>query len=197
MCMIWYSLRSRRLEVLGERENGHARRRPSPLACPCLPRARPFSLSPTTSKRLLRWLDMICSIVQMNRPMCDHLSWQSISSGVVSWCFTYFKYRCFHIQSKYFHHHNWVKKSMRINAFLKDNERFSKRRVKFYFDSAGGNYFLIMDPGRETGRFGTKSFRYKSFRYKLSQASSEIAQKFRSLQVQFARENCGWIFFVL
>lgn len=59
---------------------------------------------------------------------------------------------------------------MRIDAFLKDNERFSKRRVKFYFDSAGENYFLIMDPGRETGRLRTKSFRYKWFRYKLSQA---------------------------
>ena len=41
------SLRSRRLKVVGEKENG-------PLAC--LPRARPFSLSPTTSKRLLRKL---------------------------------------------------------------------------------------------------------------------------------------------
>ena len=61
---------------------------------------------------------------------------------------------------------------MRINAFLKVNERFSRGRVKVYFDSAGDNYFLIMDPGRETGRFGTNSFRYKSsesFRYKLKQ----------------------------
>ena len=40
---------------------------------------------------------------------------------------------------------------------MKVNERFSKRRVKVYFDSAGDNYFLILDPGRETGRFGTKS----------------------------------------
>ena len=38
------SLRSRRLEVVGTRKNGR------------LPRARPFSLSPTTSKRLLRRL---------------------------------------------------------------------------------------------------------------------------------------------
>ena len=52
------SLRSRRLEVVGTRKNGRARRRhargevaPSPFAC--LPQARPFSLSPTTSKRLL------------------------------------------------------------------------------------------------------------------------------------------------
>ena len=41
----YLSLRSRRLEVVG-----------TPLAC--LPRARPFSLSPTTSKRLLRWLEI-------------------------------------------------------------------------------------------------------------------------------------------
>ena len=46
---------------MGTRKNGRARRRhargevaPSPLAC--LPRAHPFSLSPTTSKRLLRRL---------------------------------------------------------------------------------------------------------------------------------------------
>ena len=54
------SLRSRRLEVVGERENGRARGRhakgeaPSPLACLLL--ARPFFLVPTTSKRLLRRL---------------------------------------------------------------------------------------------------------------------------------------------
>ena len=63
------SLRSRRLGVVAlgnsaTRKNKHARRRhargegaPSPLAC--LPRARPFSFSPTTSKcllgRLLWW----------------------------------------------------------------------------------------------------------------------------------------------
>ena len=46
------SLRSRRLEVVGPRKNGRARRRP--LAC--LPRGRLFSLSPATSKRLLRRL---------------------------------------------------------------------------------------------------------------------------------------------
>ena len=57
------SLRSRRLEVLGERENGHARGRhargegaPSPLACLLL--ARPFFLVPTTPKRLLRKLKL-------------------------------------------------------------------------------------------------------------------------------------------
>ena len=43
------SLRSRRLELVGTRKNGRARRR---HARP--PRARPFSVSPTTSKRLLR-----------------------------------------------------------------------------------------------------------------------------------------------
>ena len=49
------SLRSRRLEVVGTRKNGRARRRQArPLAC--LPCARPFSLSPITSKRLLRRL---------------------------------------------------------------------------------------------------------------------------------------------
>ena len=86
MCMIWYSLLSRRWA----KERTGAREGDTPLSC--LPRARPFSLSPTTSKRLLRRLDMICSVVQMNRPMCDHLSWQSISRGLVSWCFTYFKW---------------------------------------------------------------------------------------------------------
>ena len=58
---LWISLRSRRLEVVGTRKNGRARRRHargvnSLLAC--LPRARPFSLSLTTSKRLLRRLLM-------------------------------------------------------------------------------------------------------------------------------------------
>ena len=51
------SPRSRRLEVVSTRKNGHARRRHAreePRAC--LPRAHPFSLSPTTSKRLLRRL---------------------------------------------------------------------------------------------------------------------------------------------
>ena len=46
------SLRSRRLEVVGTRKNGRAKRRHA-----CLPHARPFSLSPTTSKCLLRRLD--------------------------------------------------------------------------------------------------------------------------------------------
>ena len=44
------SLRSRRLEVVGERENGRARGRHACLL------ARPFFLVPTTSKRLLRRL---------------------------------------------------------------------------------------------------------------------------------------------
>ena len=44
------NLRSRRLEVVGTRKNGCARRHA------CLPRARLFSLSPTSSKRLLRSL---------------------------------------------------------------------------------------------------------------------------------------------
>ena len=50
------SLRSRRLEVVGERENGRAggRHAPSPLACLLL--SRVFFLVPTTSKRLLRRL---------------------------------------------------------------------------------------------------------------------------------------------
>ena len=50
-----FSLRSRRLEVVGKRNNGRARRRHA-----CLPRVRPFSLSPTSSKRLLRRLAAIC-----------------------------------------------------------------------------------------------------------------------------------------
>ena len=45
---VWDSLRSRRLEVVGTRKNGRARRR----------RACLFSLSPTTSKHLLRRLSM-------------------------------------------------------------------------------------------------------------------------------------------
>ena len=45
------SLRSRRLEVAGERENGRARGRHA-----CLLLVRPFFLVPTTSKRLLRRL---------------------------------------------------------------------------------------------------------------------------------------------
>ena len=45
------SLRSRRLEVVGPRKNGRARRRHA-----CLPRAHPFSVSPTTCKHLLRRL---------------------------------------------------------------------------------------------------------------------------------------------
>ena len=55
------SLRSRCLEVVGEREKGSARGKqargegaPSPLACLLLSRA--FFLVPTTSKRLLRRL---------------------------------------------------------------------------------------------------------------------------------------------
>ena len=45
------SLRGRRLEVAGERENGRSRGRHA-----CLLLARPFFLVPTTSKRLLRRL---------------------------------------------------------------------------------------------------------------------------------------------
>ena len=45
------SLRGRRLEIVGERENGRARGRHA-----CLHLARPFFLVPTTSKRLLRRL---------------------------------------------------------------------------------------------------------------------------------------------
>ena len=48
------SLRSRRLEVVGTRKIGRARRRHA-----CLPRAPPFSLSPTASKRLLRRLVLL------------------------------------------------------------------------------------------------------------------------------------------
>ena len=58
------SLRSRRLKVVGARKNGSARVRhargegaPSPLAC--LPLVGQFFLAPTTSKRLLRWLEKV------------------------------------------------------------------------------------------------------------------------------------------
>ena len=54
-----FSMRSRRVEVVDERENGRARGR---LACLLL--ARPFFLVPTTSKRLLRWLAYIWRIVR-------------------------------------------------------------------------------------------------------------------------------------
>ena len=47
-CQPVNTLRSSRLEVVGTRKNRPARRRHA-----CLPRARPFSISPTTSKRLL------------------------------------------------------------------------------------------------------------------------------------------------
>ena len=47
------SLRSRRLERVGPSKNARPRRR---HARACLPRVRPFSLSPTTSKCLLRRL---------------------------------------------------------------------------------------------------------------------------------------------
>ena len=49
--MLQSSLRSRRLEVVGERENGRARGRHA-----CLVLSRAFFLVPTTSKRLLRRL---------------------------------------------------------------------------------------------------------------------------------------------
>ena len=45
------SLRSRRLEIVATRKNARERRRHA-----CLPRARPFSLPPATSKPLLRGL---------------------------------------------------------------------------------------------------------------------------------------------
>ena len=50
------SLRSRRLEVVGKRKHTRERRRQARGEGACLPRARPFSVSPTTSKRLLRRL---------------------------------------------------------------------------------------------------------------------------------------------
>ena len=50
------SVRTRRLEVVGTRKSARARRRHARGKGACLPRARPFSLSPTTSKRLQRLL---------------------------------------------------------------------------------------------------------------------------------------------
>ena len=74
------SLRSRRLEVAGERENGRARGRHArgegasfPLACLLL--ARPFFLVPTTSKRLLRRLVFISPIVWN---MCENIHYESV-----------------------------------------------------------------------------------------------------------------------
>ena len=63
----YLSLRSRRLEVAGERENGRARGRHA-----CLLLARPFFLVPTTSKRLLRRLGLPV-LVQKNSLMETHL----------------------------------------------------------------------------------------------------------------------------
>ena len=51
-CCVLFSLRGRRLEIVGTRKN--ARERETRVTC--LPRARLFSLSPTTSKRLLHRL---------------------------------------------------------------------------------------------------------------------------------------------
>ena len=50
------SLRSRRVKVVGTRKNGRVRGRHTRGNLACLPRARPFSLSLTTSQRLLRRL---------------------------------------------------------------------------------------------------------------------------------------------
>ena len=58
-----YSLRSRRLEVVGERENGRARGRHA-----CLLLARPFFLVPTTSKRLLRRLQRVLLFRNICKP---------------------------------------------------------------------------------------------------------------------------------
>ena len=66
------SLRSRRLEVVGTRKNGRARRR---HASACLPRARPFSLSPTTSKRLLRRLHWDLWAQQILWTWTTHFKW--------------------------------------------------------------------------------------------------------------------------
>ena len=53
--------------VVDTRKNGRARRRHA-----CLPRARPFSLFPTTSKRLLRRL-LRCSLVHFQTQFCEML----------------------------------------------------------------------------------------------------------------------------
>ena len=50
------NLRCRRLEVVGTRKNARERRRHATGEGACLPCARPFSLWPTSSKRLLRML---------------------------------------------------------------------------------------------------------------------------------------------
>ena len=60
-----YSLRSRCMKVVGERENGRARGRHT-----CLLLARPFFLVPTTSKRLLRRL------CRLRRPLPNRASFR-------------------------------------------------------------------------------------------------------------------------
>ena len=57
-CFEYPSLCTRCLEVVGKRKNGRARRRHARGEGACLPQARPFSLSPTTSKHLLRRLSI-------------------------------------------------------------------------------------------------------------------------------------------
>ena len=59
------SLRSRRLEVVGTRKNRRPRSR-NARGHACLPRARPFSLSLTTSKRLLRRLGFHLQIFSLS-----------------------------------------------------------------------------------------------------------------------------------
>ena len=58
----YVSPRSRRLEVVGERENGRARGRHARLLL-----ARPFFLVPTTSKRLLRRLTLVFNVFNEER----------------------------------------------------------------------------------------------------------------------------------
>ena len=83
------SLRSRRLEVAGERENGRARGRHA-----CLLLARPFFLVPTTSKRLLRrlpywFLSIISNLFLLDQKEDVHNSFlKSLGGQWKSWIMT-------------------------------------------------------------------------------------------------------------
>ena len=79
------SLRRRRLEVVGERENGRARGRHA-----CLLLARPFFLVPTTSKHLLRRLPqsrqfIIIRYSSINNPTLHTLLINLAFSAKINW----------------------------------------------------------------------------------------------------------------
>ena len=96
----------RRLQALGS--SGHKKKRarekaschPSRVSLACLPRARPFSLSPTTSKRLLRRLVTICLHPRAGNGVSRVAQWEGPwvhfrGSTRQSQCTKYHTSRCF------------------------------------------------------------------------------------------------------